>query len=196
MTKKLFLDADNTIWNTTKAFVDAYNLVCGKRFMFDKKEQPRWELVEKYDFTDQIPNLTKLMKYAIFDSDAFYEKLEYYDNAKQIINEVSQKTEVHIVSMCSPDSAKRKYLKIKEDLPLVKFQPIFFDYRDKSSIDMRNGIFIDDVVKNLNNSSADKNICFKYNGITMDINKDWQGEVLTNWDENTYNILNKLLFLE
>lgn len=196
MTKKLFLDADNTIWNTTKAFVEAYNLVCGKRYMFNKDLQPKWELVEKYDFTDQIPDLTKVMKYAIFDSEAFYDNLEYYDNAKQIINELSQRTEVHIVSMSSPKSAKRKYEKIKEDLPLVKFQPIFFDYKDKSCIDMRKGVFIDDVVKNLITSSADKNICFKYNGITQDINKSWQGEVLTNWDENTYNILNKLLFLE
>lgn len=193
MAKKLILDADNTIWNTTKAFIEAHKLICGKRYMFNKEQEPRWELVKKYDFSDQIPNLTTTMKIATFDSEAFYDNLEYYDNAQEILQELSHKVDIHIVSMSSYDSSKRKGLKLKEDLPRVKFQPILFPYTDKSFIDMRGGVFIDDVAKNLETSSADVKICFKYKGITMDANEDWNGQVLTSWDENTYKYLKELL---
>lgn len=193
MTKKLILDFDNTIVNTTKAFIEAHKLICGRRYMFDKKLEPRWELVKKYDFSDQIKDLTTIMKIATFNSQSFYDNLEYYDNALEILEELSNKTDVHIVSMCSYDSAKKKGLKLQKELPNVKFQPIIFPYRDKSFIDMRGGVFIDDVAKNLETSSADVKICFKYNNITMDVNEDWRGKVLTSWNEDTYKQLKEIL---
>lgn len=194
MAKKLILDADNTIWNSTKAFVDVHKIFNGKSYLFGDEQEPMWEKVRRYDFTDQIPKLTSQLKHAIFDSVLFYDKLEYYDNAKEIIEEICRKTEVHVISMSSYKSATLKGEKLQKDLPLVKFQPIIFpNYRDKSHIDMRGGIFLDDVSKNLHTSSADRNICFKYRGLTQDINEDWQGEVLTAWDENTYKYLKELL---
>lgn len=193
MTKKLILDYDNTIVNTTKAFIEAHKLICGRRYMFDKELEPKWELVKKYDFSDQIKDLTTLMKVATFNCQSFYDNLEYYDNAQEILEELSHKVDVHIVSMCSYDSAKRKGLKLEKELPKVKFQPIIFPYTDKSFIDMRGGVFIDDVAKNLETSSADTKICFKYKGITMDVNEHWKGQVLTAWDNNTYKYLKELL---
>lgn len=194
MAKKLFLDFDNTIVNSTKAFVEVHNLICGKRYMFNKESIPQWELVKRYDFTDQIPDLNSITKHAIFDSVDFYDRLEFYDNAKEIIEELSSKVEVQVVSMSTYQSLVHKGRKLEIDLPKVKFQPIIYShYKDKSHIDMRNGIFIDDVTKNLYTSSADKNICFKYQGITQDVNEDWKGEALTAWDEKTYKYLKELL---
>lgn len=194
MTKKLILDYDNTIVNTTKAFIEAHKLICGRNYMFNKEQEPKWELVKRYDFLDQIPSLTPIMKVATFNSQAFYDNLEYYDDAKEILEEISSKTDVHIVSMCSFDSAKIKGARLQKDLPKIKFQPIIFPfYNDKSIIDMRGAVFMDDVTKNLKTSSADEKICFKYQDITMDVNEDWKGRVMTAWDEDTYKQLKELL---
>lgn len=195
MTKRLILDFDETIVNTKKAFIEVHQELFGKE-PENKLITPKWELVQKYDFSDQIPTLNSERLYQVFDSELLYSYLEYYDNAKEIIEELSSKTEVVIASMCSIFSVERKGVKILKDLPLVKFQPILYPfYGDKASIDMRNGIFIDDHIKNLSNNSADKNICFRYNGCIMDTNKDWNGEILTKWDNETYKYLIKELGL-
>lgn len=194
MAKKLFLDADNTIFNTTKAFIDTYMLIYGRKYMYNEEEAPKWDMVKRYDFLDQIPNLTKEQKASVFNTKTLNEKLSYYDDAKNIINRLAEETEVVIVSMCSYKTAHLKGEKIHKDMPMVKFQPIIYpNFHDKAHIDMRGGIFIDDVVKNLSTSSADENICFRYNNIVMDVNKDWEGKVLSNWNEDTYNCLKKLL---
>ena len=197
MAKKLFLDADNTIFNTTKAFIDTYMIIYGRKYLYKQEEAPKWELVQKYDFSDQIKDLSKEQKASVFNTKTLNDKLTYYDDAKNIINELAKHTDVIIVSMCSYKTAHLKGEKIQRDMPNVKFQPIIYpNFKDKAHIDMRNGIFIDDVTKNLYTSSADKNICFRYNNIIMDVNQDWQGEVLSRWNEDTYNYLKKILEIE
>lgn len=194
MAKKLFLDADNTIFNTTKAFIDTYLFIYGRKYMYATDEAPRWDLVKRYDFSDQLHGLTKGQKEIVFDTKTLNDKLTYYDDAKHIINKLSQQTDVVIVSMCSYKTAHLKGEKIAKDMPNVKFQPIIYPhFKDKSHIDMRGGVFVDDVAKNLHTSSADERICFRYNNIVMDVNEDWKGKVLSNWNEDTYNYLKDLL---
>lgn len=184
--KKLKLDFDNTFVNSTKSFVDVHNIVFSSN--------ARWDKVKRYDFKDEIPNLTSAVKHGIFGSPLFFEKLEFYDDAKNIINRIAEKTQVEIISMCAYETVERKGNFIKEHLPKAKFQPIIYpNFSDKSHIDMRNSVFIDDVEKNLHNCSADHTICFKYQGITQDINDKWNGDVLTKWDEETYKYLMYLL---
>lgn len=197
MAKKLFLDADNTIFNTTKAFIDTYMFIYGRKYMYNKDKAPKWDLVKKYDFSDQIPDLTKQQKASVFNTKTLNDKLSYYDNAKYVINELAKQTDVIIVSMCSYKSAYLKGEKIEKDMPNVKFQPIIYPhFKDKAHIDMTDGIFIDDVTKNLHTSSADEKICFRYNNIIMDVNEDWKGKILSDWSEETYNCLKKLLEIE
>lgn len=185
--KKLGLDFDNSIVNSTKAFVEVYEEIYGS---IDKK----WYETERYDFTDIIPDIISEIKHDVFENPFFFKVLEFYDEAKRIINEISQQTEVSIISMCAYNTVKNKGSFIVNNLPLVKFQPIIYpNFSDKSHIDMRGSIFIDDVIKNLYTCSADHTICFKYKGITQDINKDWCGDVLTKWDNETYIYLMKLL---
>lgn len=194
MSRKLFLDADNTILNTTKAFIETYMLIYGRKYMNKENKIPKWEKVSKYDFTDQIPSLTLKEKRIVFETMVLHDKLDYYEGAKEIINKLSKDFDIHIVSMCSLKTATLKGDKFSKDFPFVKFMPILHtNYEDKSIVDMRNGVFIDDVAKNLITSSADVKVCMKYNGIEMDINKDWNGSVITSWDEDTYSMLYDLL---
>ena len=59
-------------------------------------------------------------------------------------------------------------------------------HTDKRKVDMSDGIFIDDVSKNLITSNANKKICF---GEPMPWNADWCGERCFNWTE-VLNVLN------
>ncbi len=183
---KLILDFDNTLVNSTKAFIRVYNLIYGSRYIGTTDKIPAWDKVRKYDFTDEIPSLTSSMKHSIFNSPKFYEFLEFYPNAKESINRLSQDYTVEIVSICSPETVKMKADFISKHLPNCHFQPVLYgQFKDKSHINMENCIFIDDHAGNLITSNARVKICFKFQDINMDINKDWESIYFTSWEEQS-----------
>ncbi len=192
--RRLVLDFDNTIVNTTKAFIDTYNLIYGRKYLDSTVNVPQWEKVHRYDFTDEIPTLTPYEKGLVFSSLKLYDFLEFYPNAKDIINRLSEDFEVEVVTMCSIDTVDRKYKFIKEHLPNCKVQPVLFpDFPDKSHINMEDAVFIDDHAKNLATSNAVYKICYMHQGITMDTNERWKGIVVTQWDDVFENSLRILL---
>ncbi len=192
--RRLVLDFDNTIVNTTKAFVDTYNLVYGRKYLDPAVHVPQWEEVHRYDFTDEIPTLLPHIKGAIFSNPRLYSVLEFYPNAKDIINRLSEDFDVEIVSICSIDTVGRKCEFIKKHLPNCKFQPVLFtDFPDKSHINMEGRVFVDDHEGNLTTSNALHKICYMHQGITMDINKHWKGIFATRWDNRFENSLRILL---
>lgn len=90
-----------------------------------------------------------------------------------------------IVSMGTLPNLKGKEIWLKNHIPNFKntknieFIGCDLDrYKDKSHIDMSDGILIDDEVKNLNSSNAKLKICFgdKYNW-----NESWAGIRCFNW---------------
>lgn len=196
--KNLYIDFDNVITNTTKAFVDTYVAFCGKRYLHSPK--PSWENVHRYDFLDQIPELTPQKKSAIFNSVIYQQKLELYPECKEtLINLMKRGVNIFVVSHCSCRSIQNKHEFLFDTFgeyytKQIKFIPILFDnFKGKSIINMSDGIFMDDCKFNLDSVNAPTRICFKYNNITMDVNQDWDGLVINEWgketEEKLYNLL-------
>lgn len=59
-------------------------------------------------------------------------------------------------------------------------------YKDKSHIDMSDGILIDDPVRMLETSNAQEKYCF---GDIYSWNKDWAGKRLMNWTDIAHLLL-------
>lgn len=102
------------------------------------------------------------------------------DNAKEVLSYlIHEGYEICIVSMGTTQNLAGKNIWIKENLPYVKFLGCNFNtYKDKSHIDMSDGILIDDEQKHLNKSNAKTKICF---GDEYEWNKEWNGDRCYNW---------------
>ena len=178
-TLKLYLDFDNTIVNTTKRICEMYN----EDFKNHPKFIPaKWYLVNKYDFSDQCPLMNKeaLMKY--FDEDRFFSRLEYMENALEIIHKLSEFFIINIISLGNANNLSLKETWIYNNLPFIhKFVGCNFkDVSDKRHIDMSTDILIDDCSGNLSTSNAKLKILY---GDLFEWNKDWNGFRKWNWYE-------------
>lgn len=103
------------------------------------------------------------------------------DNAKEVLNRLKNKYEIMIVSMGVQPNLFGKEIWIKDNLLFAKFIGIDMKkYKDKSSIDMSDGILIDDEQRYLDNSNANIKICF---GDEYKWNEAWKGIRCFNWTE-------------
>lgn len=102
------------------------------------------------------------------------------DNAYEVLSYLIHKGyEIYIVSMGTTQNLVGKSIWLKENLPNANFIACNFDtYKDKSHIDMSDGILIDDEERYLNNCNAQTKICF---GDKYEWNKEWQGVRCYNW---------------
>jgi 5'(3')-deoxyribonucleotidase len=183
--RKLFIDYDSTIVNSIKRICQMYN----HEYVNHPKFKPAVDyLVEKWDFTDQLKLAPKgLVTYYFNRKDFFDEKLEFMENAEEIIHKLSEKFDIYVPSLGNDDNLYYKERWLQEKLPFVKFIGCNFDdVEDKKHIDMSGGILIDDCTKNLDSSNAELKICY---GDLYDWNKDWQGKRCWNW----YEVLDYLL---
>ena len=182
---KLFLDFDNTIVNATKSFCNEYNNLYQNHLKFTPA---RWELVDRYDFKDQCPLVEKVED--IFKMKSFFENLEFInENTYQILQSLNEFYQIIIVSIGTYENISLKSLWIRDNLPFIK-DSIFLVNNgckmDKSLIDMRNAVFIDDVASNLNSSNATFKRCF---GEKHQWNLDWTGKHYLNWSNIAYELL-------
>ncbi len=182
--KRIVLDFDNTLVNTTKAFVDSYKLIYGRQYLDPTVYIPQWDKVNKYDFTDEIPTMDSRTKTIIFNSTKFFDLLECYPNAEEVVNELSKEYVVDIVSICSMETIQAKEKFISTHFPNCRFQPVLYPYfSDKSHINMENCVFVDDHAGNLETSNAAVKICFTYQGIRMDVNNNWKSWRADSWGD-------------
>ena len=144
----MYIDIDNTIVNFTKQAVKKFNELCGT----DKK----YEDVIKYDFTDLFPDLTQEKKREIYLNN-FYEGIEKYENVDEALKQISKMFKIVFVTRGSKNSLQEKEEWLKNNLDkTIKYQFIGLSLEtDKSSIDMKKGIIIDDQVDMLKSSNAD-----------------------------------------
>ncbi len=115
-----------------------------------------------------------------FGQPRFFENVEFMDNAYEIISNLSNRGyEICIVSMGTPQNLLGKGLWLKEHIPDIDFIGIdMSQYKDKSHIDMSDGILIDDEKRYLDSSNAKIKICF---GDEYEWNKEWSGIRCYNW---------------
>lgn len=166
---KVFIDIDNTIYDSTKAVVDELN----KRY--NKNVNP--EDIKAYDFTDQFPEVKQNEIKEIFSNENFYKRLDCIDGTAFMFIDIlstQQKIDVSFVTLGTKENLENK----KEWLDYVLKSGEFFDHEvdyyeyygnlsgdsNKSFIDMSGGIFIDDNIDCLRSSNASIKILIK-NGV-------------------------------
>lgn len=99
--------------------------------------------------------------------------MDLIDHVEYALYKLSKQYDISIVSMGNYPNLILKEEWIKECLPFCKFIGCDFDnYKDKSHIDMSEGVFIDDSKQNLETSNANIKICF---GDKYSWNEEYKG---------------------
>lgn len=184
--KKIFIDIDNTITNSTKAFCHCYNLF----YNFESDFVPAdYQLVDKWDFCDQCTLIKSTNEVErIFGMQTFFANLEFINsNTKEILQKLNEKYHIILTSIGSYQNISLKSDWVHKNLPFIK-DSIFYvnggSIMDKSIINMEyNSFFIDDVSKNLNSVKSvqqSHKICF---GDIHSWNKNWNGVRCLDWDD-------------
>lgn len=177
--QKLFLDFDDCIVHSSKAICECYNQLFSNHPDF--KPANWWENTV-WNYEKICPLMERPSD--LFSDEIFFKNLDLMnDNTKDIIEKLCKKYEVIIASIGTPENIALKSLWLKTNLPCIK-EYIFLcnDHckMDKSTIDMSNSIFIDDVVSNLDSSNAEFKIVF---GDEFDWNKTNKYPRCMNWSD-------------
>jgi 5'(3')-deoxyribonucleotidase len=174
--KRIFMDFDGVIVNSRKAYCDTYSQLYAN---CENYTHPNWKCVEEWDLSKMCP----LSKEDLFGHDLFFYDLEFMNGAKLKIESLSSKFDIIICTIGTYDNVSKKSQWIKHKLPVIK-KTIFINngsnHMDKSIIDMRNSIIVDDVSNNLHKSNAEVKICF---GEVFKWNEDWEGTRCYTWGE-------------
>jgi len=175
------MDFDNTITNSTKSFINCYNLF----YNFEPDFIPaQWEKVNAWDFTDQCTLIKSEDEVErIFGLTTFFANLEFMDkNTYEVLEKLNKKYEMYLISIGTADNISNKTLFVKRNLPFVQ-NSIFLvnsNKLGKGIINMKDGIIVDDVEENLYSSNASEKICF---GKVASWNSGWSGERCLDWLE-------------
>ena len=174
--KRIILDVDHTIANSSPAFIQAYCMIHGiTPIAFQTK---------KWDFTDCIPNIDKSLIMETFASDLFFDFLEPYPYVVEEIAKVREMgIEVIIASQCSPLSVGKKAQWIERHFPKIGQYPKIDWGKDKSYLALGEGdLFVDDMPKVLDSVSAEYKMMFK--GVEgRDWQEDYRGMRFANWHD-------------
>lgn len=174
---KLYLDFDGTIVNTIAAITSLYN----EDFKYYDNFSPiKWWEVNTWKF-EECNCATSEYINEYFNQQRFFDKLTYMDWAKEVLDELRRDYEITVVSIGDKPNLRAKEIWIQENLPYCKFICVNFDeHKDKSHIDMSEGILLDDSINNLATSNALVNICF---GDVYPWNEKWDGIRCNNWTD-------------
>lgn len=192
---KLFIDFDNTIANSSEVIVDMLNE------HFDKNEN--FEKLRKYDFSDLFPECSYWDIEKFFNSDEMFERLKIFPNMIETVDAFKDFfDEISIVTIGTKDNLENKKRFLKENNLELTFYGIENNGRsDKSSVNMHNGVFIDDHIGCLHSSNAKIKILMKNveNGEWNKVEPNDDIYVVNNWYE-VYSIFdfikkNKELYL-
>lgn len=173
--KTVYVDFDNVLVNTTKCIVDLYN----EDFRYYRNFRPvNWWEVDTWNFKEcRCADTNYINTY--FNQPRFFEKLEVMSWAEMVIEELMQDYKVYIVTMGYSPNLCQKREWLTRNFPYVKMIGVDMGkYKNKSNIDMSDGILIDDCSTNLLTSNARQNMCF---GELSSWNKDWSGLRCINW---------------
>lgn len=140
----------------------------------------KWWEVYTWDFTE-CNCASKEYINTYFNQQRFFDRVEYMDWAKNILDKLSEKYDITIVSSGYSPNLKAKEIWIKNNLPYCEFIGVNLKkYKDKSHVDMSDGIFVDDSMSNLITSNAKIKICF---GDVYPWNENWNSIRCYNWQE-------------
>ena len=179
--KTIFIDMDLTLFNTVRVITELYDE--DFRYYSDYKRIP-WTEVKSWSF-DELNAAPKGYIDTYFNQKRFFDRVKMFPDAKEVIDRLSRIYKIVFVSHGFSPNLRLKKKYIKEHFPYAEFIGVNLkEHNDKSCVDMLNGIFIDDMIKNLDSSNADMKICFgdyEWNKCHSSELKDYIK--VTNWKE-------------
>ena len=157
--KTIFIDMDCTLYNTVKRITEIYDE--DFQYYSDYKKIP-WEEVTSWNFNELSAAPEKYIDH-YFNQKRFFDKVEMYPYAKEVIDKLSDKYRIVFVSHGYSPNLRLKREYIKNNFPYADFIGVNLkEHKDKSCVDMSGdgNIFIDDIPENLYKSNADIKICY------------------------------------
>ena len=157
--KTIFIDMDCTLYNTVKRITEIYDE--DFQYYSDYKKIP-WKEVTSWNFNELSAAPEKYIDH-YFNQKRFFDKVEMYPYAKEVIDKLSDKYRIVFVSHGYSPNLRLKREYIKNNFPYADFIGVNLkEHKDKSCVDMsgEGNIFIDDTPNNLYSSNADIKICY------------------------------------
>lgn len=176
---KIFCDTDGTIINSIKRITDLYT----EDFHLYKEFIPiHWTEINTWEMSElSLANRNIILDY-FSDFRFFDKKLEFMDNALEVLTELNKEHEIIICTLGTQQNLKYKQEWFEKHLPFAKFIGIDLDkYEDKSHIDMSGSIYVDDLTKCLRTSNALYKLTFS--GNEYEFNTPSYYPVVSNWTD-------------
>lgn len=193
--KKLILDFDNTLVNTTKAMIKSMNPYI--KDVAQKVDENK--LAYYWSFSDIFPSTHLRYVDILFNSKQLFDNMELFPNVFNVLEDLHNKgVQIYICTIGSYKNIKLKLDWLHENIPFVDVIPIAQNNiaMNKAIINMENCVFIDDNTDCLNSSNADIKIVYRHDGYMTQRNNVWNGYVSTSWeDEDFIKLLYDLLEL-
>lgn len=144
----IYLDFDNTMVESNKKVIEILN----ERYNENKTEADLWD----YGY-NSIHNITEQEKLSIFESDEFFTNLEFKPNMLDTISKHYDKFNWIITTKGTKTNLEKKFQWLDNNWPFdMKRIGITNDNFSKASVDMSNGIQIDDTTAALDTLAAVK----------------------------------------
>ena len=183
----LFIDFDNTIVDTTGAAVKIYNK------KFNKNINPLD--IENYNMEPHII-ISEKERCNLFCKKDLYSNLKAYSGVFEVLNKLKESNlfNIYLVTNCNPKSIPYKIKWLKENNFDFLFDgKIYLDISnckgyDKSLINMRDGVLIDDHRENHLTSNAKYKLSFQYSKRKQNWGPEPQDGVIVfrKWDNGIY----------
>ena len=183
MKKTIYIDFDNTLVESNKKIIELIN----NKYNVNKTED---DLID-YDYNSIFP-ITKEEKIEMFESDEFYKNLEMKPLAVEILEKYHDIYEIIIVSNGTKLNLQKKMDWIRKNIPYDNFKFIGIDNcnPDKSKINMKDAIQIDDNIFCLDSTNAGLKILYKdFNNFSWQSNYGGKDILIV----NTWNDINSIL---
>ena len=175
--KTIFIDMDCTLYNTVKRITEMYDE--DFQYYSDYKKIP-WKEVTSWNFNELSAAPEKYIDH-YFNQKRFFDKVEMYPYAKEVIDRLSDKYRIVFVSHGYSPNLRLKKIYVTHNFPYADFIGVNLkEHKDKSCVNMSGdgNIFIDDIPENLYKSNADIKICYG--------NYEWNRVFINHDDQSRY----------
>jgi 5'(3')-deoxyribonucleotidase len=158
--RKLYIDFDNTITNSSRAYAQTYNHLYSRFEGFQKCDPTQvewWSLYRSCPLCEDVD--------IIFSSDYFFKKLEFIEPCvPDCIARLQQKYDVYIATIGITGNIKSKEDWLNKNLPDVKRIYInnFECIPDKSMLSFNDAILVDDSERILDSTGASQTSLIMY----------------------------------
>ena len=188
---KLFVDMDDCLTQSSKAYCQCYNDLFQNNPNFIPADYTK---NNDWNFSEVAP-LMKDNTELIFSHPLFFDNLEFFPNALEVLQELQKKYEIYIVTIGTLKNLELKAKFIHKKLPFIKNVILLSNegcQMNKSIVDMSNhdndefNIFLDDNEGNLYSQQNTSNLVRYAYGIKKPWNSQWinqGGRHLKDWNE-------------